>query len=68
MLPWVLFALPFFCLNSNTLDKALSYLASKALELSFTSSIKDTLRIPVGPPPEPCVAKWLIIGISIPSK
>ena len=67
-LPWNLSALPLFCLNSNTEDKALSNLASKAEEDNFTSSIKETYKIPCGPPALPWVLKWLITGISIPSK
>ena len=66
--PCVFSELPLFCLNSNTEDNALSYLASKAEVESFTSSIKDTFKMPCGPPALPWVVKWLITGISIPSK
>ena len=68
ILPCTFFVLPLFCLNSKTEDKALSNLASKAEEESLTSSMKDTFNIPCGPPALPCVLKWLITGISIPSK
>ena len=55
--PCNLSALPLFCLNSNTEDKALSNLASNADEESLTSSINDTFKIPCGPPALPWVLK-----------
>ena len=33
-----------------------------------TSEIKETFNMPTGPPALPWVLKWLMLGISIPSK
>ena len=60
--------LPSICLNSKTELKVLPLLAGKAPEYKSTSLIKFTFIIPTGPPEDPCVAKWLMFGISIPSK
>ena len=64
----ILSGFPSICLNSKTELRAFPLLAGNAPEYKSTSLTKFTFIMPTGPPDEPCVAKWLIFGISMPSK
>ena len=53
--PESLSLLPSRCLITKVEAYILSYRASKADDVSFTSSIKETLSMPWAPPELPCV-------------
>src|SRR5690606_36414090 len=55
ILPLNFSGFPCLCLITKVEDSALSYRASNAEEVSCTSSIKDTFKMPVAPPEAPCV-------------
>ena len=67
-LPENLSVFGFFWVNDKTPDKALSYSAPKEDVDRVTSLIKEIFTNPTGPPELPWVEKWLIFGISIPSR
>ena len=60
--------LPSGCLNSKTELRVLPRAAGNAPVITSTSRMKLTLIMPTGPPLEPCVLKWLIVGTSMPSR
>ena len=59
---------PSLCSKAKTPERGLSYSAPKDEVDKVTSLIKSIFSIPTGPPALPWVLKWLMFGISTPSR